>query len=115
MKPSWIQHKELSFYIEETCHVWHVFDASWHVIDNCTLSKKEKKEMQLESDTFLGRIGGCNDIDTFLLDEDWHPSPVNDSDGHFCVDKDYDTDMDAADDALAGDAETGDAEADSYN
>jgi len=56
----------------------------------------------------LGSCGGCDDIDIFLLGEDWHLILAYDSDGHFCVDKDYD---DAAGDAEAGDAEAGDAEA----
>jgi len=93
MKPSWMEHQELSFYIKETCHVWHQFNASWDATDNHKVSKKEKKEMELESKPFLGRTGGCNDIDTFLLGEDWYPSPVYDEDGHFCVDEDCDTVM----------------------
>jgi len=82
MKHSWIEHHKLLFYIKETCHAWHKFDTSWDVIDNCKMSKKEKKEMELERQTFLGSSGGCNDIDTFLLDEDWHPMLVYDEDSH---------------------------------
>jgi len=47
------------------------------------------------------------------LGEDYHPMPAYDSDGHFCVDQEYD-----AGDAEAGDAEAGDAQASdasSYN
>ena len=113
MKPLWIVHQELSFYIMETCLAWHQFDASWDVIDNHKMSKKEKEEMQLERETFLStRTVGRDDIDTYLLGENWEPMPAYDSDGHFCVDQ-YD-----AGDAEAGDAEAGDAQASdagSYN
>ncbi len=114
MKPLWIVHQELSFYIKETCLAWHQFDASWDVIDNHKMSKKEKEEMQLERETFLATSTvGRDDIDTYLLGENWEPMPAYDSDSHFCVDQEYD-----AGDAEAGVAEAGDAQASdagSYN
>ena len=45
------------------------------------------------------------------MGENWEPMPAYDSDGHFCVDQEYDT-------GNAGDAEAGDAQASdasSYN
>ncbi len=113
MKPLWIVHEELSCYIKETCLAWHQFDASWDVINNRKMSKKEKEEMELERETFLATSTvGQDDIDTFLLGEDWEPMPEYDSDGHFCVNQEYGTD-DAGDAGDAGDAEAGDAG--SYN
>jgi len=107
IKPLWIVHEELSYYIKVTCLVWHQFDASWDVIDNRKMSKKEKEEMELERETFVAtRTVGQDDIDTFLLGEDWEPMPSYDSDGHFCVEQDDNTNA-------AGNV--GDAEADSYN
>jgi len=102
--------EELSYYIKETCLVWHQFDASWDVIDNRKMSKKEKEEMELERETFVAtRTVGQDDIDTYLLGENWDPMPAYDSDGHYCVIQEYDTDD-------AGDAKAGDAgDADSCN
>jgi len=91
--------------------VWHQFDASWDVIDNRKMSKKEKEEMKLERETFLVTSSvGWDDIDTYLLGENWEPMPAYDSDGHFHVDEDYSPDA-------AGDAEFGvvKADDDSYN
>jgi len=55
---------------------------------------------------FLGSCGGCNDIDRFLLGEDYIPMPTYDSDGHFCED-------DAS--AKLDEDDEGDADIDSYN
>ncbi len=74
MKPLWIVHEELLFYIKEICLAWHQFDASWDAIDNCKMSKKEKEEMEGERETFLGTsIVKHDDIETFLLGNNGNP------------------------------------------
>jgi len=106
MKPSWIEHQELSFYIKENCTAWQQFDASWDVISNCKMCPNKIKQMELERSMFLGRSGGRDDIDRFLLDEGYSPMPTYDSDGHFCED-------DAS--AKLDEDDEGDADIDSYN
>jgi len=64
----------------------------------------EIKQMELERSMFLGRSGGRDDIDRFLLDEGYSPMPTYDSDGHFRDDEDADAEDDE-----------GDADIDSYN
>jgi len=113
MKPSWIVREELLYYIKVTCLAWHQFDASWDVIDTRKMSNKEKEQMEWDRETFVAtRTLERDDIDTYLLGENWEPMPVYDSDGHFCVDKDDDTN-DAGDAEDADDAET--ADTGSYN
>jgi len=74
------------------------------------MSKKEKEEMELERETFVAtRTVGQDDIDTYLSGENWEPMPAYNSNGHFCVDQEYNTDS-------AGDAKAGDSsDASSYN
>jgi len=66
--------------------------------------------MELERETFVAtRTVGRDDIGTYLLGENWEPMPAYDSDSHFCVIQEYDTDN-------AGDAKASDAgDANSYN
>jgi len=56
MKLLWIVHQELPFYIKETCLAWHQFDASWDVINNCKMSKKEKEDMELRERLFWVQV-----------------------------------------------------------
>jgi len=59
--------------------------------------------MEGERDTFLGTSSvGHDDIDTFLLGEDWEPMPTYDLDGNCCQDNNMDA-AGNADDAEAGD------------
>jgi len=88
-KPSWIERNDLAFYIKSTTTAWQQFDASWDKIDNRKMDQNEIKHMELERNMFLGSCGGCDDIDRFLLGEDYVPMPTFDSDGHWCDDEEW--------------------------
>ena len=76
------------------------------MISNRKMCPNKIKQMELEKSMFLGSCGRCNDIDRFLLGEDYIPMLTYDSDGHFCED-------DAS--AKLDEDDEGDADIDSYN